>query len=129
MLTRCETHHAADPFSHGRNMSEEAGLEMGCANKHRGRSCHDKECWQLKFNLCLLIGSEVQSIIIKAGAWQHPGRLGEGGAEGSTSSSEGCYETTGFQAAKKRVLKSMPTPPSSATPWAKCIQPSQSDMA
>jgi hypothetical protein len=35
-------------------------------------------------------GSEVQSIIIKAGAWQHPGRYGAGGAESSTSSSEGC---------------------------------------
>jgi hypothetical protein len=35
-------------------------------------------------------GSEVQSIIIKAGAWQHPGRHGAGGAESSTSSSEGC---------------------------------------
>jgi hypothetical protein len=30
-------------------------------------------------------GSEVQSIIIKAGAWQHPDRLGAGEAESSTS--------------------------------------------
>jgi hypothetical protein len=36
-----------------------------------------------------LTGSEVQSIIIKAGTWQHPGRHGAGGAESSTSSSEG----------------------------------------
>jgi len=28
-----------------------------------------------------LTGSEVQSIIIKAGAWQHPDRHGVGGAE------------------------------------------------
>ena len=33
---------------------------------------------------------EVQSIIIKVGTWQHPGRHGAGGAESSTSSSEGC---------------------------------------
>ena len=30
-----------------------------------------------------LTGSEVQSIIIMAGAWQHPGRLGTGGAGSS----------------------------------------------
>jgi hypothetical protein len=35
-------------------------------------------------------GSEVPSCVIKAGAWQHPGRHGAGGAESSTSSSEGC---------------------------------------
>ena len=33
-----------------------------------------------------LTGSELQSIIIMAGAWQHPGRHGAGeGAENSTS--------------------------------------------
>jgi len=37
-----------------------------------------------------LTGSEVQSIIIKAGTWQHPGRHGAGGAGRSTSSSKGC---------------------------------------
>ena len=36
-----------------------------------------------------LTGSEVQSIIIKAGTWQRPGRHGAGGDESSTSSSEG----------------------------------------
>jgi hypothetical protein len=42
------------------------------------------------FNWGWLTGSEVQSIIIKAGTWQDPGRHDEGGAEeGSTSSSEG----------------------------------------
>jgi len=37
-----------------------------------------------------LIGSEVQPINIKVGAWQCPGRHGAGGAESSTFSSEGC---------------------------------------
>jgi hypothetical protein len=41
------------------------------------------------FNWGWLTGSEVQSIIIKAGAWQHPERHGVEGAESSTSSSEG----------------------------------------
>jgi hypothetical protein len=38
-------------------------------------------------------------------AWQHPGRYGTGGAEGSTSCSEGEQEMTGSQAARKRVSK------------------------
>jgi hypothetical protein len=42
------------------------------------------------FNWGWLTGSVVQSIIIKVGAWQHPGRHGAGVAESSTSSSEGC---------------------------------------
>jgi hypothetical protein len=42
------------------------------------------------FNWGWLTTSEVQFIIIKAGAWQCPGRHGAGGAESSTSSSEGC---------------------------------------
>jgi hypothetical protein len=41
------------------------------------------------FNWGWLTGSEVQSIIIKVGTWQHPGRNGAGGAESSISSSEG----------------------------------------
>jgi len=36
-----------------------------------------------------LAGSEVQTSIIKAGAWQHASRHSAGGAESSTSSSEG----------------------------------------
>jgi hypothetical protein len=36
------------------------------------------------------IGSEVQSIIIKVEARQHPGRHDAGGAESSASSFEGC---------------------------------------
>jgi hypothetical protein len=42
------------------------------------------------FNSGWLIDSEVQFIIIKAGEWQHLCRHGTGGAESSTSSSEGC---------------------------------------
>jgi hypothetical protein len=42
------------------------------------------------FNWGWLTGSEIQSIIIKAATWQYPGRHGAGGAESSTSSSEGC---------------------------------------
>jgi hypothetical protein len=41
------------------------------------------------FNWGWLTGSEVQSIIIKVGAWQHPGSHGAGGIENSISSSEG----------------------------------------
>jgi hypothetical protein len=44
------------------------------------------------FNWGWFKGSEVQSIIIKVGTWQHPGRHGTGGAESSTSSSEGHQE-------------------------------------
>jgi hypothetical protein len=40
------------------------------------------------FNWDWFTSSEVKSIIIKVGAWQHPGRPGAG-AESSTSSSEG----------------------------------------
>jgi hypothetical protein len=56
------------------------------------------------FNWGWLTGSEVRSIIIQAGTWQHPGRNGAGGAESSTSSSEGCQQKTGFQAARIRFL-------------------------
>jgi hypothetical protein len=37
------------------------------------------------FNWGWHTGSEVQSIIIKAGTWQHPGRHAARGAENSTS--------------------------------------------
>jgi hypothetical protein len=56
---------------------------------------------RLTFNWGCLTGSEVQSIIIKVGAWQCPGRHGAGGAESSTSSSEG-RQMTGFMAARIR---------------------------
>jgi hypothetical protein len=58
--------------------------------------------------LVLAIGSEVQPIIIKVGAWQHPDRHDVGGAESSTSVSEGFKQKTGSQAARARVLKSEP---------------------
>jgi hypothetical protein len=41
------------------------------------------------FNWGWLTGSQVQSIIIKVGAWQHPGSHSAGGAESATSSSKG----------------------------------------
>jgi hypothetical protein len=43
-----------------------------------------------------LTGSEVQSIIIKVGTWQHPDRHGAGRAERSTSLPKGNQEKTGF---------------------------------
>jgi hypothetical protein len=46
--------------------------------------------WRTTFNWGRLKGSQSQSIIIKAGTWQHPSRHGAGGAESSPSSSEGC---------------------------------------
>ena len=56
-----------------------------------------------------LTGSEVQSITIKAGTWQPPGRHGVGRAGSSTSSSRSKQEKTYFQSARIRVLKPMPT--------------------
>jgi hypothetical protein len=60
------------------------------------------------FNWGWLIGSEVPSINTKAGIWQHPGRHDSGRAEGSTSSSEGCQQNTGFQGVRMRVLSPFP---------------------
>jgi hypothetical protein len=90
------------------------------------------------FNWGWFTGSEVQSIIIKAKTWQHRGRHGTGGAESSTFSSESCYQNTGFQVARMKVLKPTPTmthflqhhhtysnraiPSYSATPCAEHIQ-------
>jgi hypothetical protein len=68
------------------------------------------------FNWGWLTGLEVQSIIIKAGAWQHPDRQGAGRAESSTSSSEGCCEETPFQAARMRVLYAHSGTPPPARP-------------
>ena len=61
------------------------------------------------FNWGWLIGSEVHSITIKAGAWQQPGRHGAGVAKSTTSYSESKPKKTGFQAARMRVLKPTPT--------------------
>jgi hypothetical protein len=60
------------------------------------------------FNWGRLTGSEVQSIIIKAETWQHPGRHGAGRAESSTSSSKVLKEQTDFQEAMVRVLSPCP---------------------
>ena len=46
------------------------------------------------FNWVWLTGSEVQYIIVKAGAWQLLGRHDVGGAESSTSLSKGSQEQT-----------------------------------
>jgi hypothetical protein len=52
---------------------------------------HDQgKSYKKTFNWGWLTGSEVQSIIIKVGAWQYPGRHGTGRAESSMSSSKGC---------------------------------------
>ena len=84
------------------------------------------------FNWACPTGSEVQSIIIKEGAWQCQGRHGSGGAESSTSSSEGQLEKTSFQEARREVSKhdrlpssnkAIPTPYLLTVPsWAKHIQ-------
>jgi hypothetical protein len=50
-----------------------------------------------------------QSIIIKVGAWQYPGRHGPGGAESPTYCLEGTKEKLGFHPARMRVLKPKPT--------------------
>jgi len=69
--------------------------------------------------LGLALSSEVQFIIIKAEAWQHPGRHDAGGAESSTFCSEG-KQKTDFQADKDEGLKSTSTvthlPPPRAHP-------------
>jgi hypothetical protein len=61
------------------------------------------------FNWVWFTGLEVLSIIIKVGTWQCPGRHGTGRAESCISSSKGRQEKIDFQAARKRVLKLMPT--------------------
>ena len=63
------------------------------------------------FNWSWLIDLVVQSIIIKVGTWQHLARHGAAGAESPTSSFEGCWQNTGFQAARMGVLKPIPTVP------------------
>jgi len=45
---------------------------------------------KIKFNWGGLIGSEFQSIIIKAGTWKHPGRHVAEGGESSAFFPEGC---------------------------------------
>jgi len=71
-----------------------------------------------------LTGSEVQSMIIKAVAWQHPGRHGAGRAESSPSCSEGKQEKIDFQTARMRVYSNKATPitPRATHPRAKHTQ-------
>jgi hypothetical protein len=87
----------------------------------------------IKDNIDLGLAYRLRSsvIIIKVGAWQHPGRCEAKGDESSTSSSKDRKGKNGFQTARRRILKPMPTvthlfqqatPPNSATPWAKHIQ-------
>jgi hypothetical protein len=66
--------------------------------------------YRTTFNWGWLTGSTVESIIIKVGAWQHPGSHGAGGAEGSITCSEYKQRKTSFQASRVRVLKPMSTP-------------------
>lgn len=60
-----------------------------------------------------MAGLQVQdlarSIIIKAVAWQRPGRLGVGGAESSTSWAKDRQEKSDLQAAGAKVSKPTPT--------------------
>jgi hypothetical protein len=71
------------------------------------------------FNMVWLISSKVQSIIIKAGAWQVWYR----GAESSTSSSKGRQDKTDFQTARSHFPQQGHTYSSKGTPlWAKYIQ-------
>jgi hypothetical protein len=81
-----------------------------------------------------LIGSEVQTLNIKVGAWQYPGRHGAGRAESSKSSSKGCSWKTDFQGTRVKIstvthllqpghtYSNKGTPPNGATPWPKNIQ-------
>jgi hypothetical protein len=55
------------------------------------------------FNWGWLTDLEIQSINIKAGAEQCPGRHEAGGAESSTSCSEGKQQKTGFQSTRMTV--------------------------
>jgi hypothetical protein len=52
------------------------------------KPCHQVYHKRTTFNLGWLTGSELQSLIIKVGAWQPPGRYGARRAESSTSSSK-----------------------------------------
>jgi len=61
------------------------------------------------FNWSWLTGSEVQSIIIMARTWQHSGKHSAGGAESSTSSSEGHSKKTVSHVIRRRVSKPNPT--------------------
>jgi hypothetical protein len=65
-------------------------LSQGFSAVNRHHDMTKASLIKTTFNWGWLTGSEVQSIIIKVGAWQYPGRHGAGRAESSTSSSKGC---------------------------------------
>jgi hypothetical protein len=72
-----------------RNLPASASQVLGlkvCATTARPKATLRRTA----FNWGWLIGSEIQPIIINAVIWRHPGSHDAGGAEGSTSSSEGC---------------------------------------
>jgi hypothetical protein len=72
-------------------LAKETGHRVGLRVLLPGRDTMTKATLiRTTFNWGWLIGSEVQSIIIKVGTWQPAVRHGAGGAERSTSASEGC---------------------------------------
>jgi hypothetical protein len=73
------------------------------ANHNQGNSYKNNIYW------VWLTGSEVQTIIIKARAWQDPGRHGAGEAESFTSSSEGFQEKTSSQVFWRRLYPGLLT--------------------
>jgi len=68
------------------------------------------------FNWGWLTVSEVQSIIIMVEAWQRAGRHGAGGAESSTSCSEGIQEETAKRRLTCHTGQSLSTETSKPTP-------------
>ena len=73
-------------------------------NKHYDQS----NSIRTAFKYVCLSGLEVQSIIIKAEAWQHPGNHGAEGAESSTYCCEE-KQKTDFEEARSMDLKLMLT--------------------
>jgi hypothetical protein len=59
---------------------------MSAVSRHYDQGNHYKN----NNNWTWLTDSEILSIFLQAGKWQHIVRHGEGGAVSSTSSSEGC---------------------------------------
>jgi hypothetical protein len=72
------------------------------------------------FNWGWFTGSEVQSIIIKVGAWQWLSRHGAGGSESSTSSPKGREQKTGFSCSSEEDLKAHPNS-DTPTPTRPCL--------
>ena len=83
------------------------------------------------FNWGWLRGSEVQSSIIEAGTWQHPGRHGTGRAESSTSYLKAASRILTFRRfgwgsysthLQWHTNSNRTIPSNSATPWTEHIQ-------